>query len=142
MRRLIIAVTALLLCAGALSADTIYTTDGRVLRGEIVSETDDYVAVRQLHAAFADIVTRAAWAELGELFADDAAITVDTRTGSPIELVGPAALVTLTKKATEGLSFFQFVILNSRLIFYPDGDHDSVVGRLYIVEIRCDAASG
>src|SRR3954471_15725712 len=86
----------------------------------IVTETDDYIAVRRTQDAFADIVTRAAWNELSELFADDATITVDTRTGRSIELAGPAELVTLTKRATDGLAFFQFVILNSRVLLYPN----------------------
>ena len=107
-----------------------------------MTDTADYVAIRRVQDAFADIVTRGAWRELTDIFADDASITVDTRTGRSIELIGPAELAALTKKATEGLALFQFVILNSRVFLHPDGDPDRAAARMYIVEIRCDGESG
>lgn len=44
--------------------------------------------IRRLQHAYADVVNRRAWPELGDLFLDDAVVTIDTRAGQPIEVVG------------------------------------------------------
>jgi hypothetical protein len=63
--------------------------------------TDDALAcldITRLQSAYADIVTRRAWAELEPLFVPDAPIHVDTVSAPVIELVGATALA-------EGASF-------------------------------------
>jgi len=42
-------------------------------------ETIDYIAVSRLHAAYADIATRRAWAELDEIFVPEIPVTLDLR---------------------------------------------------------------
>ncbi len=65
---------------------------------ESVSETDfstvetrmrasgaaDYVAIRRLQNAYADVVTRRAWTELDDLFLTDALVEVDATTGKKL----------------------------------------------------------
>ena len=98
--------------------------------------------VRRLQHAYADVVNRRAWAELGDLFAPDAVVTLDTRTGEPRRLVGGEAVGAFIDGAIAGFSFFEFVILNAHIVF-PDGpEAGTAVCRLFMCEIRQEAASG
>src|SRR5690349_12941994 len=54
-----------------------------------VAETVDYVAIRRLQSAYADVCTRRAWTEFDGLFLPDALVEVDTRVGEPLRFVGP-----------------------------------------------------
>lgn len=105
-------------------------------------ETIDYVAITRLQAAYADVVNRRAWSELGELFLPDAPITVDTVTNPPKELVGPEALGEFIGGAIERFEFFEFVILNARVWTEVDGDVDAARARVFMCELRQDAATG
>jgi hypothetical protein len=104
--------------------------------------TIDYVAIRRLQDAYADVVTRRAWPELDELFLPDAVVEVDTRTNEPLRFEGPGALGSFIGGAIERFDFFEFVILNARVAIAPDGDADSAAARVYMCELRTDRESG
>jgi len=104
-------------------------------------ESVDYLAVRRLQDAYADVVTRRAWPELEELFAPDCEIVVDTRAGDPRVLVGPNALGEFISGAIERFSYFQFVVLGSRVDVVGHGP-DAASARLYMCELRQSAADG
>jgi hypothetical protein len=107
-----------------------------------MGETEDYIAITRLQAAYADVVNRRAWPELADLFLPDAPITVDTVTNPPVELVGPEALGTFIGGAIERFEFFEFVILNARVWTAVDGDEDAARARVFMCELRQDAATG
>ena len=108
----------------------------------VMRETVDYIAVRRLQDAYADIVTRRAWSELDEIFLPDVRLTLDRRTIEPLVLDGPAAIGDFIDRAISGLDFFEFVVLNTRVHLRHLGDDDRAVARLYMSELRHDAASG
>ena len=97
-----------------------------------------YLAITRLQAAYADVVTRRAWAELDELFVPDAPVHVDTVTNPVIELVGPQALGRFIDGAIERFEFFEFVPLNTVV----DVRGDTATARLYMVELRQDRDGG
>jgi len=109
---------------------------------EVMRETVDYIAVRRLQDAYADIVTRRAWPELAEIFLPEVRLTLDRRTLEPVVLEGPAAIGDFIARAIAGLDFFEFVVLNTRVLLRHEGDDDRAVARLYMNELRHDAASG
>jgi hypothetical protein len=109
---------------------------------DAVAETVDYVAIRRLQDRYADVVTRNAWPELGDLFLPDAPIEVDLRAGDPMRFTGPTALGEFIAPAIEQFGFFQFVILNSVVDLAPDGDADTATGRMYMSELRTDRDTG
>jgi hypothetical protein len=105
-----------------------------------VSTTDDVVAIERLQSAYADVVNRRAWSELGELFLADAVIRIDTVSRPVIEVVGPEQLGEFIGGAVERFAFFEFVRLNSHL----ELDDDAPVaarGRLFMCEIRRDVGT-
>jgi len=105
-------------------------------------ETADYVALRRLQSAYADICTRRAWPELAEIFLPDVRLTLDRRNVDPLVLDGPAAIGDFIDRAIAGLDFFEFVVLNTRVFLRDGGDDDRAVARMYMSELRHDAASG
>ena len=104
-------------------------------------ETDDYVAIRRVQSAYADIVTRRAWPELAGIFLPDAGVQIDTMSGDPLRLVGPDALGAFIGGAISGFDFFEFVVLNT-VIEIGTGDPDTATTRMYMNELRRDAESG
>jgi hypothetical protein len=106
-----------------------------------VREVVDYLGVRRLQDAYADVVTRRAWPELRELFAADCEIVVDTRAGDPRVLVGPVALGEFIGGAIERFSYFQFVVLGTRVDVGSLGP-DTASARLYMCELRQQADDG
>jgi hypothetical protein len=108
----------------------------------LLIETAHYVALRRLQNAYADVVTRRAWAELGELFLPEAVVEVDTRAGAPIRLEGPTAVGDFIGTAISGFAFFEFVILSSRVEIAPAGDPTRANGRTYMSELRLETDSG
>jgi hypothetical protein len=99
----------------------------------VTDETEAYVAITRLQAAYADVVTRRAWDDLVDLFLPDAAIRIDTVTRPVIEVTGPGELGTFIRGALDRFDFFEFVILNT--VIDVTGGH-AASGRLYIVEVR------
>jgi hypothetical protein len=112
------------------------------MAGDLQQETVDYVAICRLGAAYADVVTRRAWAELEELFAPGATITVDTVTSAPIELTGAKGVGDFISGAVERFEFFELVILNATVDLGFGGDPDAARGRLFTCELRQDLANG
>jgi hypothetical protein len=107
--------------------------------------TSDYVAVRRLQDAYADVVTRRSWDELADLFLPDAVVEVDTRTDDSLRFEGPVALGSFISGAIERFEFFEFVILNARVVLGPEGsggDPDAASARVYMCELRTDRETG
>lgn len=104
----------------------------------------DYIAITRLQARYGDVITRQAWPELDDLFVADAPITIDLRRGEPIELSGAPALATMVQRAVSRFEFFEFAILNSVVdVIAPAGSGTrTATGRLYMWELRQDAATG
>ena len=109
---------------------------------DAMRETIDWVALRRLHSAYADIINRRAWPELTDLFLPEARVIVEMPGHDPIEAVGPGALGEFISGAVERFDWFQFVVLEARIELYPDGDEDAGVGRIYMVELRQDRRTG
>ncbi len=107
-----------------------------------LQDTVDEVAIRRVLAAYADIASRRAWAELRELFRPDAVVEVDRRAGEPRRLIGPDAVGEFIGRAIERFAFFEFVVLNARVTLRVDGDADRGAARVFICELRQDAATG
>src|ERR1700687_1084817 len=76
-----------------------------------LQDTIDHVAITRMQHAYADAVTRRAWAELHSLFLPDATVRVDTVTNPVIELTGPQAVGDFIGSAVERFEFFEFVPL-------------------------------
>ena len=98
-----------------------------------------YLAITRLQSAYADVVTRRAWAELEPLFVPNAPIHVDTVSNPVIELVGAGDLGEFVAKAIERFDFFEFVILSTVIDVVDDS---TARGRLYMVELRQDESTG
>jgi len=106
-----------------------------------VRETVDYIAIRRLQDAYADVVTRRAWAELRELFRPDAEVSVDVRFGEPRVLVGPEGIGAFIDVAIARFERFQFVVLGTR-VDLGEADADRATARMYMCELRQSADDG
>ena len=106
-----------------------------------VREAIDYLAVRRLQDAYADVVTRRAWPELHELFRPDAEVLLDTRVGELRSIVGPAAIGTFIGEAIMRFEYFQFVVLGTRVMLDPNAP-DHAAARVYMCELRQETADG
>jgi hypothetical protein len=102
------------------------------------SEAADHVEINALLAAYADVVTRRAWPELGPLFEADAPVRVDTVTAPARELTGPDELGAFIGGAVERFAFFELVVLNARIWLADGGDGDRARARVLINEVRQD----
>ena len=107
-----------------------------------VRDAVDYVAITRLQAAYADTVTRRAWPEFTGMFLADAPVCVNTVTNPVIELTGPHAVGEFIGAAIERFEFFEFTILNTHVELRVDGRDDHARARVYICELRQDAATG
>jgi hypothetical protein len=116
--------------------------EGTGTDGDAWSETVDYVAIQRLQAAYADSVTRRAWAEFEHIFLPTASVEVDTVTTGSHQFVGPAELAQFIAGALEQFEFFEFVILNAVVSLGTDGDRDHASGRMFICELRQDRSNG
>ena len=101
-----------------------------------MQDTIDYIAIRRLHDAYADIVNRRAWSEFSDVFAPGAMVVVDKRDGAPLELSGAEAVGAFIGAAIEQYEFFEFVVLNARVFLHARGDDDHATARVYINELR------
>lgn len=106
-----------------------------------VREAVDYLAVRRLQDAYADVVNRRAWAELHELFRPDAEVVLDVRRGEPLSFTGPAEIGDFIARSIERFERFQFVVLGTRVALGTDGP-DRATARLYMCELRQSADEG
>jgi hypothetical protein len=102
----------------------------------------DYIAICRLQSAYADTVTRRAWAELSEQILPDAPIHIDTVTSPAVEVVGPEQFGTFVGGAVGRFEFFEFAILNQHVELRVGGDPDSARARLYMCELRQEASNG
>jgi len=100
----------------------------------------DYLGIVRLQAAYGDTVTRRAWDEMATLFDDEASVIVDTGRGEPIEATGGAEIGDFIARSIERFEFFEFVPLNT--VVDIDATAGEAVGRLYIQELRQEAATG
>jgi hypothetical protein len=106
------------------------------------AETVDYIAICRLQDAYADAVTRRAWAEFADMFRPDAAVRVDTVTNPAIDLVGGPAVAAFIAGAIERYEFFEFVVLNRRVEFPDGGGAGRGTARVFTCELRQEAATG
>jgi hypothetical protein len=102
-------------------------------------EQQAYVAITRLQAAYADVVSRRAWDELERLFEPQAPIHVDTVTAAAMHFAGPVEFREFVSRSVERFEFFEFVVLNTVVDVRAD---DTATGRLWMVELRQDRASG
>jgi hypothetical protein len=109
---------------------------------DLTQDTIDYVAICRLGSAYADTVTRRAWAELEELFVPTAHVTVDTVTSTPIELDGPTGVGDFISGAVERFEFFELVILNTTVELRHGDDPDAARARMFTCELRQDRSNG
>jgi hypothetical protein len=108
-------------------------------------DTRHVVALWRLQSAYADVVTRRAWPELGDVIRPDAVIEIDTVTAPVRTVMGPAELAAFVGPAVERFDHFAFVILNTvvEVISRPDGPGGTgeARGRIFMCEVRHDPAS-
>lgn len=104
-----------------------------------LAETIEYVAVRRLQNAYADIVTRRCWAELGDVMEPECTLSLDLGDRS-MELVGPGAIGEFIGTQLERFSFFEFVILNT--VVELDATRGTAAARLYMQELRQNRSDG
>jgi SnoaL-like domain len=107
-----------------------------------LQETVDYVGVRRLQNAYADVVSRRTWSELDELFLPEAEVVVDVGGEDAYVFTGPREFAGFVDTAVSRFEFFQFVILNTRVFLQHEGDPDAATARLYMSELRQDHAAG
>ena len=98
--------------------------------------TDDIVAIGQLQARYADVISRRAFPELAELFRPDIVVAIDTVTRPEQRIVGPGDFGAFVGTAIERYDHFTFVILNAVV----DVDGDEATGRIFMCEVRHDRA--
>lgn len=104
--------------------------------------TDHLVALDRLQRRYADVITRRAWSELGELFLPDTVVHLDTVTAPPRDLVGPEEFAAVIGAAMARFDHFTFAILNAVSELDdptgPDLDADGTGahGRIFLCEIR------
>lgn len=106
-----------------------------------VRETVDYVALRRLQDAYADVVTRRAWPEMAELFRPDATVVLDIRNGGLRTLDGPEGVGEFIAAAIARFEYFQFVVLGTR-VELDRSDPDRARARLYMCELRQTVEGG
>lgn len=103
------------------------------------AETVAWVALRRLQDRYADIVTRRAWPELGEVLRPACAITI-ALPDRTIDLSGPDGLAEFIAPTMAQFSFFQFVILNT--VFDIEATAGTAAARMFMQEARQSAETG
>jgi hypothetical protein len=109
--------------------------------GERAEQTDDYIAIRRLQDAYADVVSRHAFGELHDLFLPAASVLLELP-GATREVVGPGDFGRYVEKRIAALEFFQFVNLNAVVDLAVEGDPDRASARVHMCELRQDRAEG
>lgn len=105
-------------------------------------ETVDYVALTRVIAAYADACNRRAWADFDRIFTPDTKIVVDTLNNGTFTFTGGTEIGQFIDGQIAHFEFFEFVVLNAHYDLYPDGDHDAAKARIFMAELRQDAATG
>ena len=109
------------------------------------SMTDDVVALGRLNSAYADVITRRAFEELGELMLPTCVVHLDLVSAPARDLTGPEAVAEMLGPAMARFDHFLFAIRHSVVQRGDEqdggGDPDRAVGRMFISEIRHDLAS-
>jgi hypothetical protein len=98
-----------------------------------------HASVGRLIGRYADIATRMAWTEMPGLLTSDVTFTFDLRTGRPLVLDGPDAVVAFGAHACSMFSFYNYTSLNHVLL---RSDASQATGRAYALEVGVDASSG
>lgn len=107
-----------------------------------IAWTVDHVAIDALQRRYADVVNRRAWPELDAVFTPDIAITLELVTRPTIEIADRDAFVAFIGPAMARFGFFEFVILNSHIELWPDGDRDAARARIFMCELRTGPEGG
>jgi hypothetical protein len=95
----------------------------------------DHVEIRRLQDAYADIVSRRAFAELVDVFVPDVVLDLDLREKS-LQYTGPAAIGDFIGQMLTQFEFFQFNILLTRVQLRVGDDPDRAAARMYMTELR------
>jgi hypothetical protein len=101
---------------------------------DLLRETANYIAIRRLQSAYADVVTRRAWPELEQLLLPDARVVLEYPPGRLLDLVGPRMLADHIDGAIPASDFFEFVVLNTVLTISPT--ESTATGRMYMCAFR------
>lgn len=104
-----------------------------------LAETVEYLAIRRLQNAYADVVTRRAWPELHELMRPTCRLDLDLG-DRQMHYDGPQAIGDFIGEQLEQFSFFEFVILNT--VMRIDVDGGTAGTRMYMQELRQDVDGG
>ena len=100
-----------------------------------LADTIDHSEIRRLQDAYADIVSRQQWHELGDIFVADVVLDLDLR-DTTMQLVGPQAIGEFIAGSVAQFEFFQFGILGTRVHLRRLGDPDHASARMYMTERR------
>lgn len=102
------------------------------------SQAADLLAIDRLLRRYADIATRQAWHDLGEIVLADAVVSFSF--GGPdaadFELTGPDGLAHLGRAAMRAFTFYLYVPLNS--VVELAEDTATATGRAYALESAID----
>lgn len=101
-----------------------------------LAATVDYVAIDRLQRAYADAITCRAWDRAAALFLPTAVVHLDLVTRPGRALHGPDEVVSFIAGAVDAYELFEFVILNSHVDLWPDGDRSRATSRLFMCELR------
>lgn len=105
-------------------------------RSTDLARVADHLAVSRLQVAYADGVTRRDWQFVRGLFRPEAVVALDLVTRPPLAMHGPQAVTDFISAAVEHFDFFEFVILNSLIELWPDGDLCAATARIFMCELR------
>ncbi len=104
-----------------------------------LAEVRSWVALRRLQHRYADVVTRRAWSELGEVLAPECVLVLDLA-DRQLEFTGPAEIADFIAAQLEQFSFFEFVIGNT--VMEIDAQDGRARARMWMKEVRQAVADG
>ena len=104
-----------------------------------LAEALAYVELQRLEGWYADVVTRRAWDELGDLVRADCPIVVDVR-HTKFEFTGPTEYGEFIARQIERFSLFEFVLLN--MVMQIDAGRGVAAARVYMQEVRQNVSDG
>lgn len=96
----------------------------------------DYEQIRRVQDAYADVVTRRAWPELGALFEPECPVVLDLADRGELSFTGPDEIGAFIAQAIERFDFFRFEIVNTVIEEGLSGDADQAGARMYMCELR------